>query len=74
MKVQPTQPTQPTQPSCRVGHICNDALGEVKGAVSVRLGRQIVMNLSQGKDIEEVLQSLLRALGDPRAAGTKISA
>ena len=48
MKVQPTQPTQPTQPSCRVGHICNDALGEVKGAVSVRLGRQIMMNLSQG--------------------------
>ncbi len=33
-----------------------------------------VMGISSEKDIEEVLQSLLRALGDPRAAGTKISA
>ncbi|MEE9240282.1 MAG: exonuclease domain-containing protein [bacterium] len=33
-----------------------------------------VMTISPGKDIEEVLQSLLRTLGDPRAAGTKISA
>jgi hypothetical protein len=33
-----------------------------------------VMSISSKMDIEEVLQSLLRALGDPRAAGTKISA
>ena len=36
------------QPSCRIGHICDNTLREVKGTVSVRLGRQIVMNLSQG--------------------------
>jgi len=33
-----------------------------------------VMNISSKMDIEEVLETLLRALGDPRAAGTKISA
>ena len=33
------------QPSCRIGHICDNTLREVKGTVSVRLGRQIVMKL-----------------------------
>lgn len=34
-----------------------------------------VMNISPSKgDIDEILQALLRALGDPRAAGTKITA
>lgn len=33
-----------------------------------------VMNLSEEVDIEEVLESLLQALADPRAAGTYISA
>ena len=36
---------RPTQPSCRIGHICDNTLREVKGTVSVRLGRQIVMKL-----------------------------
>ncbi len=53
-----------------------DALEEA-AIIAAWLRRELMdgfaMNISPGKDIEEVLQSLLRALGDPRAAGTKIS-
>jgi DNA polymerase-3 subunit epsilon len=61
------------------GHIepTKDSLEEA-AIIAAWLRRELmdgfVMSISQEKDIEEVLQSLLRALGDPRAAGTKISA